>query len=113
MERTFSLQSRSLTTTLTIPPIYIFLLNFSVEKPKSVSPLNIYAIRVTPVDAQRSANVSLLMDSMTAEHVVIIKRTGMNWVGSVPILCKSSSSAYSIPLVHTCLLKSTSLGGTN
>ncbi|CAB3219895.1 unnamed protein product [Arctia plantaginis] len=46
-----------------------------LEKPKNASPLNIYAIRVTPVDAQRSANVSLLMDSMMTEHIVIIKRT--------------------------------------
>nr|AGK90011.1 gustatory receptor 4 [Helicoverpa armigera] len=47
-----------------------------VEKPKSSSPLNIYAIRVAPVDSQHSANVSLLVDTMTGrEHVVIIKRT--------------------------------------
>ncbi|XP_075983602.1 gustatory receptor for sugar taste 43a-like isoform X2 [Anticarsia gemmatalis] len=47
-----------------------------VEKPKTATPLNIYAIRVAPVDSQRSANVSLLVDSMTSrEQVVIIKRT--------------------------------------
>ncbi|KAG6464348.1 gustatory receptor for sugar taste 43a [Manduca sexta] len=38
-------------------------------------PLNIYAIRVSPVVSQRSANVSLLVDSMpTKESTVIIKR---------------------------------------
>lgn len=47
-----------------------------VEKPKSSSPLNIYAIRVAPADSARSANVSLLVETMTGrEHVVIIKRT--------------------------------------
>ncbi|XP_026740607.1 gustatory receptor for sugar taste 43a-like [Trichoplusia ni] len=48
-----------------------------VEKPKSSSTLNIYAIRVSPADSQRSANVSLLVnDSMSGrEQVVIIKRT--------------------------------------
>ncbi|XP_050553004.1 gustatory receptor for sugar taste 43a isoform X3 [Spodoptera frugiperda] len=46
------------------------------EKPKSSSPLNIYAIRVAPADSARSANVSLLVETMTGrEHVVIIKRT--------------------------------------
>ncbi|CAH0595487.1 unnamed protein product [Chrysodeixis includens] len=51
-----------------------------VEKPKSPSTLNIYAIRVSPVDSQRSANVSLLVDSMSGREplsgsTVIIKRT--------------------------------------
>ncbi|KAH9641320.1 hypothetical protein HF086_013302 [Spodoptera exigua] len=47
-----------------------------VEKPKSPSSLNIYAIRVAPADSARSANVSLLVETMTGrEHVVIIKRT--------------------------------------
>ncbi|XP_049878938.1 gustatory receptor for sugar taste 43a-like [Pectinophora gossypiella] len=49
--------------------------NVPLEKVKEGAPLNIFAIRVAPAEAQRSANVSLLVDNLPGkEHPIIIKR---------------------------------------
>ncbi|KAJ0172932.1 hypothetical protein K1T71_011108 [Dendrolimus kikuchii] len=49
-----------------------------MDKPKATLPVNVYAIRVAPVDSQMFANVSLLVESKSSEESPVILLNTVN-----------------------------------
>ncbi|XP_026333131.1 gustatory receptor for sugar taste 43a [Hyposmocoma kahamanoa] len=67
------------------------LVSVPVEKAKDSAPLNIFAIRVAPAESQRSANVSLFVDTTPGEKEppVIITRSSNNEPRLVVSVCEA------------------------
>nr|ARO70531.1 antennal gustatory receptor 4-2 [Dendrolimus punctatus] len=52
--------------------------SFPMNKPKATLPVNVYAIRVAPVDSQMFANVSLFVESRSSEESPVILLKSVN-----------------------------------
>ncbi|KAL0818099.1 hypothetical protein ABMA28_008629 [Loxostege sticticalis] len=69
-----------------------------VEKARKPTPLNIFAIRVTPTDLQRSDDISLLMTSTPKKRETVIVRRSVS--GESRLLVSPSEAIYGLASLH-------------